>query len=158
MEVGEKVMIAKSILMFGQPCILACDAKCHKAWGINNRPQIYLDDPTQTIRGYGYEAERSPDFENGQGDYDNTVDLADDELGNAPEDPGTGEGGHGKPRTSEERLNKWCARECERSVTIDDKDIVEDFELPDYNQRRYNIAPHTRPTETIAQGEKNDPR
>lgn len=30
----------------------------------------------------------------------------------APDDPGTYEGGHGKDAGS---LNKWCARECERS-------------------------------------------
>jgi len=140
-------MIAKSIRYFGKPCILACDAKCHKAWGINNRPQIFLDDPTQTIRGHGYDADHYPqDVEEGF-DYDNTVDLADDELpdapmsSNGPDGLGTWEGGHGKPETPEERLNKWCARECERHVIVDDlpDGPVEDFELPDFSQRQYNI-------------------
>ena len=35
----------------------------------------------------------------------------------APDDPGTYEGGHGKPARPypPDRHNKWCARECERS-------------------------------------------
>ena len=33
----------------------------------------------------------------------------------APEDPGTYEGVDGKPRELGARLNRWCARECERS-------------------------------------------
>ena len=41
-------------------------------------------------------------------------DKPDDELGAAPEDPGTYEGGHAKPKEGEE-MNKWCIRECERS-------------------------------------------
>lgn len=140
-------MIAKHITMFGQPCILACDAKCHKAWGINNRPRIFLDESPQVIRGYGFEASYSPDVEDEDFDYDNTVKLADHELPDAPLDPGSYEGDHGKPRTPNERLNKWCARECERSVVIDDvHGKVVDFELPDYSQRQYNYAPHTRPT------------
>jgi hypothetical protein len=38
----------------------------------------------------------------------------------APEDPGTYEGGHGKPLPPypPEKHNKWCVRECERSDTV----------------------------------------
>lgn len=105
-------MIAKSIVFFGQPLILICDANCRKAWGINNRPQVQLSD-----------------------DEDDNEYLADNELGEAPEHPGTWEGEHTKPRTPEERLNKWCCRECERSTTVKDG---EDFELPDFSRRYQN--------------------
>ena len=33
-------MIKKEIIYFGQKSILGCDNKCHKAWGLNNRPKI----------------------------------------------------------------------------------------------------------------------
>lgn len=133
-------MIAKAVRYFGQPCILICDAKCRKAWGINNRPQIYVGDPAQEVYGYGFKREVP------QGVYDQIIDendtfyLSDDELGEAPIDPGTYEGGHAKPQTPEQRLNKWCARECERSKLIDDKDAPEDFTLPDFSQRLYNMS------------------
>jgi hypothetical protein len=37
----------------------------------------------------------------------------------APEDPGTSEGFDSKPVLAAERLNRWCARECERSEIVD---------------------------------------
>lgn len=85
-------MIPKNIVYSGKRCVLACDGKCHKAWGANNRPRIAFDDE------------------------DNYAYLPDDDVLEAPIDPGTYEGTDGKPRTPEPRLNKWCARECERSV------------------------------------------
>lgn len=85
-------MIAKLIRWFGQPALLGCDARCEKAWGINTRPKRMLGE-----------------------DEDDYVFLADDELGEAPTNPGTYEGPDGKPGPDDERLNKWCARECERS-------------------------------------------
>lgn len=106
-------MIIKAVLYFGQPCALVCDARCEKAWGINSRPQVRFDDE------------------------DDTAYLADDELGIAPEDPGTYEGGRAKPVRPEERLNKWCARECERSVKFSGE-TPEDIVLPDFSRRRYN--------------------
>jgi len=36
-------MIAKAIIYFGQPCVVACDARCDKAWGINSRPRVEFD-------------------------------------------------------------------------------------------------------------------
>lgn len=108
-------MIAKAIIYFGQPVTVICDSKCSKAWGINNRPQIEFD----------------PD------DPDDTAYLADNEVGYAPSDPGTYEGGQGKPRTPDERLNKWCVRECERSCFVEQgKGIVE---VRDFSKRRYNM-------------------
>lgn len=84
-------MLTKEILWFGRKCILACDGKCYKAWGINSRPS-----------------------KNGKF-------KKDDELGIAPENPGTFEGGQGKNPKS---LNKWCARECERSDIFEEGEKI----------------------------------
>ncbi len=107
-------MIAKPILYFRHEMVLVCDARCDKAWGINSRPRVQMSAT----------------------DEDDYAFLADGELGEAPADPGTAEGGHCKPRTPGERLNKWCCRECERSQTVKPG---EDFELPDFTRRVYNI-------------------
>ncbi len=108
-------MIFKRITYFGQSAAVACDARCDKAWGRNNRPCIEL----------------APD------DPDDTAYLADGELGIAPADPGTYEGGDAKPRTPAERLNKWCVRECERCrMTPPDGALTE---LPDFSTRQYNM-------------------
>jgi hypothetical protein len=85
--------IAKVITYFGEQMLLSCDAKCNKAWGINHRPRRQLSE-----------------------EDDDYVYLADHATGIAPIDPGTYEGGHAKPTLPEDRLNKWCCRECERSV------------------------------------------
>lgn len=105
-------MIKKEIRFFGQLRVLACDAQCHKAWDMNTRESVQLSDD---IDDYAY--------------------LADHELGFAPDDPGTTEGFESKPTSKDERLNKWCCRECERSVMVaPDKDIV----LPNFDRRVYN--------------------
>lgn len=109
-------MIAKCVLFFGKPALIACDAQCHKAWGINKRPEVELD----------------PDND------DDTAYLADDELGEAPADPRTYEGGDGKPQTPEQRLNRWCARECERRSTFALGALVTAAELRSFAQRVYN--------------------
>lgn len=86
-------MLKKRIIYFGQPALISCDGRCDKAWGRNSRPW------------------RDPEAE--EPDY-----LGDDELGTAPENPGTFEGGESKPSgvplTDANRMNRWCARECER--------------------------------------------
>jgi len=107
-------MIQKNITYCGQRIIVACDEKCNKAWGMNSRPKEYFD-------------------ENNEDDY---TYLSDDELGEAPIDPGTYEGFEmaGKPETKEERLNKWCVRECERSYRGELP-----IELKDFSKRIYNI-------------------
>lgn len=112
-------MITKQITFCGQPAIVGCDAKCDKAWGINNRPKVEFD-------------EDNPD------DY---AFLADSELGKAPEDPGTYEGGFGKPQLKSERLNKWCVRECERCEMSDPGAplSVESLKFSDFSKRVYNI-------------------
>lgn len=105
-------MIVKAILYFGRPAALACDARCDKAWGINQRPRVE----------YGEED-----------DFSWWVDQA---LGTAPIDPGTYEGGDAKPREPSERLNKWCARECERSIMVRQGELAA---LPDFSRPVYNM-------------------
>lgn len=113
-------MIKKDIIFFGAPLVLFCDEKCNKAWGICCRPKNQL-------------SEDDDDYE-----Y-----LADGELEDAPEDPGSYEGGHGKPCCDEDKLNKWCCRECERSEMIEVSKVNDDtdFEalLTDYSKRLSNI-------------------
>ncbi len=99
-------MITKDIIYFGQPMTMACDGNCAKAWGINGRPRNYYQDP-----------EVEPD------DY---VHLSDSALGTAPgpgRTVGLSEGGDMKPHALRladgARMNKWCARECERSEMVE---------------------------------------
>jgi hypothetical protein len=113
-------MIQKEITFFGHPRVLACDANCEKAWGINMRPRVLC--PPVSPRVYQQE--------------DDYALLADGELGIAPQDTGTWEGEHTKPVAPQDRLNKWCARECERSVIVK---IGENIFLPDFSKRRYNM-------------------
>ena len=104
-------MQTMGIVMFGQPVTIGCDGRCDKAWGINTRPKIRLSD-------HG----------------DDVVWLSDDELGEAPKDPGTYEGGCAKPHDPN-FMNKWCARECERSTVVDRGDVLV---LGDYSRRVFN--------------------
>jgi hypothetical protein len=67
-------------------------------------------------------------------DMDDVVYLADHEVGRAPDDPGTYEGGHAKPMHPS-RHNKWCVRECERSNIVG---VGEEIKYPDFRFRRYN--------------------
>lgn len=105
-------MLSKlNIIYVGQRADVHCDGNCRKAWGVE-RPKIQLSD-----------------------DEDDYVALADDELPDAPECNGWWEGGDGKPRTPKARLNKWCIRQCERSVIAERDEVVK---LPDWSKRRYN--------------------
>lgn len=117
-------MIVKSLIFFGQPATHACDGKCSKAWGRNGgRPRVQIGDH---VDDYAY--------------------LADDELGEAPVDPGTYEGDHAKPAHAKgpDDINKWCVRECERSWMNPPGRPDAVPELPDFSGRFYNIAPHRR--------------
>ena len=100
----------------GQPAKVKCDEKCNKAWGVSQRPRQQLSD--------------NPD------DY---VMFSDDELGEAPENPGTYEGGHGKPRPGDYKPNKWCVRQCERCAMSSPGKSHLPLEIPDFTKRRYNI-------------------
>jgi len=112
-------MIKKEIIYFGCECILFCDGKCEKAWGLNTRPRVQLSD--------------EDDFEW----------MSDGELGEAPVEPCSYEGGHAKPVTDDEKLNKWCCRECERSEMIDKSEVEDDTDFEalcrDFSVRRKNI-------------------
>lgn len=127
----------KKITYCGQPAKVACDENCEKAFGENTRPKIYLDDPTGKIYGLNGEGTLFPDDENT--DADNWAWLSDDELGIAPDDPGTQEGRDSKPLNKFEIPNKWCVRECERCVMSRPGKINEPLVLPDFSKRLYNI-------------------
>lgn len=101
--------------MPGQPARVACDGLCTKAWGISCRPQEQLSD-----------------------DDNDTVWHADGELGEAPADPGTAEGGHRKPPDASQFPNKWCVRECERCYVSMPGKWEEPAVLPDWSKREYN--------------------
>jgi hypothetical protein len=103
--------LLKLVLYCGQPMAVTCDARCDKAWGIEQRPSAPMPD-----------AVNGDDFEW----------LADDELGTAPEDPGTYEGDDAKPRTPDERMNRWCVRQCERHTFAA---MGERVELRDFSRR-----------------------
>jgi len=135
LDLQTDTMLAKTVLDFGHPCTFACDAKCEKAWGHQHRPQVYRTQNDQWI------ASDEPDEDATIPDVDDYAYLADNELGKAPFDPGTYEGGEGKPTIPLERMNKWCFRECERSETFE---IGEPIVLHDWNKRSYNFSPHTR--------------
>ena len=105
------VVYTRDVMCFGTQAIVACDGLCSKAWGINNRPKLsFSDDP------------------------DDHAFLADCELGEAPKRPGTYEGGWTKP-DNPRGMNKWCSRECERSVV---KNRGQPLNLPDFSRRVFN--------------------
>lgn len=117
-------MPSKQILYFGKECVVACDGRCDKAWGINGRPKkAYTDDP------------------------DDYVFLGDDALGTAPAPGETAicaEGVHGKPSASSitdgALMNRWCTRECERSVVMDALDAATmGVRLPDLTSPLPNL-------------------
>lgn len=110
--VGRERPQQASIRYFGKPAVVACDGRCSKAWGRNGRARVVLSD-----------------------DGDDFAFLSDRELGVAPADPGTYEGGDGKPETSAAFPNRWCVRECERSVLAAEGARVV---LPDFRRRVYN--------------------
>ncbi|VAW78419.1 hypothetical protein MNBD_GAMMA12-616 [hydrothermal vent metagenome] len=76
------------ITFMGQKSRVACDRKCFKAWGINNRPE--------------HENENSVDL------LTEVIYLRDHELGNAPNDARTTEGDNTKPLSPDSFPNKWC--------------------------------------------------
>jgi hypothetical protein len=99
---------------FNQRAKAACDQKCDKAWGIQNRPRTQLSN-----------------------DDDDWEWHSDTELGTAPIDPGTYEGGHAKPL--DKTINKWCVRECERCVISAPGRLDEDLFMKDFSRRIPNM-------------------
>lgn len=106
-------ILKNECIFFGNFVITICDLKCEKAWGMNNRPRIWLDD----------------------NDADDYVYLSDDELGRAPDDPCWYEGGDAKPYKPRYH-NKWCVRECERCQMFDPGQEQSIF---DFSTRIYNM-------------------
>jgi hypothetical protein len=104
------------ITYFDQPAKVNCDRNCGKAWGINGRPKIQLSDD------------------------DDYAFLADDELGTAPIDPGTYEGGVAKPLAPAEFPTKWCVRECERCNMSKPGEWNQPLDVSDFSQRRFNMS------------------
>jgi len=102
----------KTIIYSDKQIKVACEEKCEKSWGIAARPKEKLSE-----------------------DDDDVVFLSDSELGTAPVDPGTYEGGQAKPVEKQNIPNKWCVRQCERCVW---GDIDKPAELKDWSKRRYN--------------------
>ena len=114
-------MLKGIVQSFTGPCVIACDGKCHKAWGIQCRPAIQLDEI----------------------DLDDFCWLSDDEIeGDAPRNPGTSEGGWYKPLSHDQFPNKWCSRQCERSIIVSEKSQIT---LKDFSKRLYNKPRKTIP-------------
>jgi len=105
--------LQKEVLAFGKNILIGCDEKCNKAWGINSREKNQLSE-----------------------DEDDYCFLSDDELGIAPIDPGTYECTSAKPKNDNQKLNKWCFRECER---LERCNIGEELKLHDWSKRFYNM-------------------
>jgi hypothetical protein len=105
-----------TITYCSQQAKVACDRLCSKAWGISNRPKVQLS-----------------------GNEDDYAFLADGELGDAPADPGTYEGGHAKPASPDEFPNKWCVRECERCSMSRPCEYSLPLAVRSFAERRYNI-------------------
>lgn len=124
-------MPEKRIRGYGQQLVMACDGRCDKAWGINGRPKLFFMEKGEAPRAL-IEGEDPRD----EDDY---VWLGDDELGTAPADPGTYEGGYAKPSavplTDPEPMNKWCFRECERSESFKPGEpvLIRDLKKPEPN-------------------------
>lgn len=105
-----KVYISRHVRA-GEGYLLACDGNCTKAWGVRNRPWVQLGKEDDDI---GF--------------------LSDSELGDAPVGEEPSEGGDTKPYSPLAK-NKWCARQCERSVIAATEDTVQ---LPDFSKRVLN--------------------
>lgn len=103
----------KIIQYCGETVWVGCDEKCNKAWGHNSRPKIEFDIE----------------------DPDDFAFMSDDELEEAPINPGTYEGGQAKPINKDQIPNKWCVRECERCAMVK---YGLKLKLPDYSKRVYN--------------------
>ncbi|MCT4662730.1 MAG: hypothetical protein N4A40_12785 [Tissierellales bacterium] len=106
------------ITYFGKQVWAECDRKCNKAWGKSSRPKYLLN----------------------KEDPDEFCYATDDELGQAPLNPGTYENGEAKQYFGSE-LNTWCIRECERcskSSSLEEDPILSDFSKRIYN----NIDKH----------------
>ena len=111
-------LLARAIVFCGRPLVLVCDGRCDLAWGNDRRPRI-----------------------SHSADPDDFTWVGDDDPMCSPGAPAPGdlssEGDELKPSTAalansdSSRMNKWCARQCERSR-------MRDPELPDMRSPRPN--------------------
>lgn len=108
------------IQYFGQPAKVKCDGNCKKAWGNSSRPKIQISD-----------------------DIDDFAFQSDNELGQAPSDPGTYEGGDSKPTSLDNFPNNWCVRECERCSISRPGESELPLELKCFNKRVFNLDERT---------------
>lgn len=127
----------KIITYFDEKAKVACDENCNKAWGGNNRPRVY-EGLGEQIFGFGFTKSIYPDkdIEN----IDDWAYLSDNELGDAPENPRTEEGGDLKPTNKDEIGNRWCVRECERCVMSKIGEWNKPLQLKDLSKRYYNYT------------------
>jgi hypothetical protein len=109
---NNKKLFITEIIYFGQKTRAICDKKCNKAWGINSRPKKQID----------------------KNDIDDYYFLSDNDLKEAPKDPGTYEGECCKP-SNPDKHNKWCVRECERCGLFK---ANEEIKLNDFSKKVYN--------------------
>jgi|GEM_PF-1080016 hypothetical protein len=129
----------KEIIYCGQKHKVCCDQRCNKAWGMNSRPRVYAE-LGEKVFGMGFGGGHIyPDNFDEMKDIDDYTYLADHELGKAPKDPGTYEGGYAKPIIKSERMNKWCTRECERCVMSDPGKFNEPLRFKDFSKRFHNV-------------------
>ena len=120
-------MINETIITyFGQPARVNCDRLCSKAWGISGRPVVYLSE-----------------------NEDDYAFLADGELTDAPADPGTYEGGQGKPSSPDYFPTKWCVRECERCNMSAPGESTNPLPVRDFSKRRFNMYWRENQAETF---------
>jgi hypothetical protein len=138
-------VIDKHIVYFGQDARIGCDNNCRKAWGIQCRPRVYFDSGGSLV-GIGTPGdiqevgdEDPPLFlrRDEETDPDNHAYIPDRLLGKAPADPRTYEGGDAKPPwrpKTAEKMNKWCARQCERCVLTHGV-----LALPDMDTYQFNM-------------------
>jgi hypothetical protein len=113
----------KTIQYFNQQLRAVCDENCSKAWGWNTRPKS-----TDKIK---------------------VAILSDEQLAmnEAPQDPGTSEGGEKKPVLVAQAPTKWCIRECERCILVDPSNKWTIRELYEA-KRSFLVYAHPKPSAT----------
>lgn len=110
-----------------------CDRKCTKAWGNNARPRRPIAEDEHCIQRTIVGSYYAEDF---------WEMLPDQELGEAPEKPGSYEGIDTKPLPPVDSHNRWCVRECERCQTYSPEEpmYIHNFDLPVPNVQAATLA------------------
>ena len=112
--------IQRSMMFLGEIHIVACDGRCDKAWGVDDRPTNRLGS-----------------------DHNDFEWLADGELGQAPIDPGSlsSDNGVRKPLLvrGPDDVNEWCVDRCERMAKCRAVTSERAPDPPDLSRRRPNF-------------------